>query len=95
MRELTSDQRRAVVNYLLLRVAQAPCKLHRGAINEVAKIFGTNRHNVADIWGRANVSLGGEGLPTTQTIRNNMASLKKGLVEVHGLARTHLCRTSD
>ncbi|ETV65987.1 hypothetical protein H257_17406 [Aphanomyces astaci] len=50
MKELTSDQRRAVVDHLLLRVVQAPCKLRHGAIKEVAQIFGRTRQTIAEIW---------------------------------------------
>ncbi|ETV67592.1 hypothetical protein H257_16191 [Aphanomyces astaci] len=60
MKDLTSDQRRAVVDHHLLRVVQKPCKLQRGAIKDVARIFGRNRHTISDIWRRANVSLGGD-----------------------------------
>ncbi|KAF0708091.1 hypothetical protein AaE_013351, partial [Aphanomyces astaci] len=78
MKELTSDQRRAVVDHLLLRVVEAPYKLHHGAIKEVAQIFGRNRHTIAEIWKRANVSISAEG--QTSIVCHDVASQKKGIV---------------
>ncbi|ETV72867.1 hypothetical protein H257_12217 [Aphanomyces astaci] len=79
MKDLTSDQRRAVVDHLLLRVVQKPCKLQRGAIKDVARIFGRNRHTISEIWRRANVSLGGD-LPMREIVCEDISSQKKGRV---------------
>ncbi|ETV63812.1 hypothetical protein H257_19255 [Aphanomyces astaci] len=80
MKELTADQRRAVVDHLLVRVVQQPCKLHRGAILEVAHIFGRNPRTIGKIWQRANVSLGGDNLPNREMVCEHTASIKKGRV---------------
>ncbi|ETV85691.1 hypothetical protein H257_02296 [Aphanomyces astaci] len=79
MKDLTSDQYRAVVDHLLLRVVQKPCKLQRGAIKDVARIFGRNRHTISEIWMRANVSLGGD-LPMREIVCEEISSQKKGRV---------------
>ncbi|KAF0703711.1 hypothetical protein AaE_015265 [Aphanomyces astaci] len=80
MKDLTSDQRRAVVDHLLLRIVKGPCKLQRGAIQDVARMFGRNRHTIADIWKRANVSLGNGDLPARELVCEDVSSQKKGRV---------------
>ncbi|KAF0705265.1 hypothetical protein AaE_014608 [Aphanomyces astaci] len=80
MKELTADQRRAVVDHLFVRVVQQPCKLQRGAILEVARIFGRNPRTIGKVWQRANVSLGGDNLPNREMVCEHTASMKKGRV---------------
>ncbi|ETV79241.1 hypothetical protein H257_07306 [Aphanomyces astaci] len=77
MNDLTSDQRRAVVDHLLLRIVKGPCKLQRGAIQDVARMFGRNRQTIADIWKRANVSLGNGDLPARELVCEDVSSKKK------------------
>ncbi|ETV81166.1 hypothetical protein H257_05753 [Aphanomyces astaci] len=67
-------------DHLLVRVVQHPCKLQRGAILEVARIFGRNPRTIGKIWQRANVSLGGDNLPSREMICEHTASMKKGRV---------------
>ncbi|RHY21409.1 hypothetical protein DYB36_011410 [Aphanomyces astaci] len=91
MKELTADQRH-VVDHLLVRVVPQPYKLQRGAILEVARIFGRNPQTIGKIWQRANVSLGGDNLPIREmdvdpwSLERNFLTLQSCLREVIGCA---------
>ncbi|ETV66763.1 hypothetical protein H257_16853 [Aphanomyces astaci] len=89
-KHLTWDERRAVVDHLLLRVGQPSCKLQLGAISDVARLFGRLRHTIAEIWKRANVSLGSDTLPTSLVLCNDIATQKKsGSVESQSTPTYH------